>query len=270
MLLLIHYFSLLLEIQDMKEAMDMEKNEKNMSRRDFLKTSGVATGALIGGGLLGGLVGYNINKPKTSTKSGTESNEHSMEMGKGLQFFRNNRDFEIISNATERIFPKDDLGPGAIELGVPYFIDNQLAGQYGSNSKEYMQGPFMVGAATQGYQSRLTRAEIFRQGITKLEAEAKSRFKESFSKLEGAQMDEILTAFQKDEIPMAGVKSSFFFRLLRTATLEGAYSDPMYNGNNNMEGWKMKGFPGHQMAYIEVIEKEEFQKIEPQSLGGMN
>ncbi|UZM99677.1 gluconate 2-dehydrogenase subunit 3 family protein [Lysinibacillus sp. MHQ-1] len=64
-------------------------------------------------------------------------------------------------------FPEDDLGPGAIGLDVPYFIDHQLAGNYGSNSKEYMQGPFDVGTPTQGYQSRLTRAEIFRQGIQK-------------------------------------------------------------------------------------------------------
>ncbi|MFX3674967.1 MAG: gluconate 2-dehydrogenase subunit 3 family protein [Paenisporosarcina sp.] len=245
----------------------MEKKEKNISRRDFLKTSGVATGALIGGGLIGGLVGYTIKKPE-STKNGKESAHHDQQMPKGWQFFRNNREFEIISNATERILPKDDLGPGAIDLGVPFFIDNQLAGQYGSNSKEYMQGPFAVGAPTQGYQSRLSRAEIFRQGIEKLDAEANKRFQKGFSEIEGAQMDEILTAFQKDEIAMAGVTSAFFFRLLRTATLEGAYSDPIYGGNQNMGGWKMKGFPGHQMAYSNVIESDEFQKIAPNSLGG--
>ena len=246
----------------------MESKEKNISRRDFLKTSGVATGALIGGGLIGGLVGYTINKPEPETKNDMKHGQHDQQMHKGWQFFRNNREFEIISNATERIFPKDDLGPGAIELGVPFFIDNQLAGQYGSNSKEYMHGPFAVGAPTQGYQSRLTRAEIFRQGIEKLEAEATSRFENGFSSIEGTQMDEILTAFQKDEIQMSGVTSAFFFRLLRTATLEGAYSDPIYGGNQNMEGWKMKGFPGHQMSYIKVIESEEFQKIAPNSVGG--
>jgi gluconate 2-dehydrogenase gamma chain len=246
----------------------MEKKEKSLTRRDFLKTSGVATGALIGGGLIGGLVGYNINKPESSTKNEPGSDEHSQLMNKGWKFFKNNREFEIISNATERIFPKDDLGPGAIELGVPFFIDSQLAGQYGSNSKEYMQGPFAIGAPTQGYQSRLSRAEIFSQGIAKLETEAQSRFKNGFSSIEGAQMDEILTAFQKDEIAMVGVTSAFFFRLLRTATLEGAYSDPIYGGNQNMDGWKMKGFPGHQMAYINVIESKEFQKIAPNSLGG--
>ena len=245
-----------------------QKNEKNISRRDFLKTSGVATGALIGGGLIGGLVGYNMNKTDTPNQKTAGTDEHGAQTDQGWQFFRTSREFDIIANATECIYPKDDLGPGAIALGVPYFIDNQLAGQYGSNSKEYMYGPFEVGAPTQGYQSRLTRSEIFRQGIETLEAEANKRFDNGFSSLEGAQMDEILTALQKDEIKMAGVTSAFFFRLLRTATLEGAYSDPMYRGNINMDGWRMKGFPGHQMAYINEIENDKFQKIEPQSLGG--
>jgi len=247
-----------------------KKNEKNISRRDFLKTSGVATGALIGGGLIGGLVGYNMNKDDSPTNKTARKDEHGSQADQGWQFFRTSREFDIIANATERIFPEDDLGPGAIALGVPYFIDSQLAGQYGSNSKEYMQGPFDVGAPTQGYQSRLTRSEIFRQGIETLEAEANKRFDNGFSSLEGAQMDEILTALQKDEIKMSGVTSTFFFKLLRTATLEGAYSDPMYKGNINMDGWRMKGFPGHQMAYINEIENEKFQKIEPQSLGGMH
>ena len=155
----------------------MSEEKKNLStRRDFLKTSGVAAGALIGGGIIGGLVGYNVNgtSPTTAPK-GTSPSDHTQHANAGFQFFQNNRDFEVISNAMERIFPKDDLGPGAIELGVPYFLDRQLAGQYGSNSKEYMHGPFAVGAPTQGYQSRLTRAEVFKQGITKLEGEAQNK-----------------------------------------------------------------------------------------------
>lgn len=35
--------------------------EKQFSRRDFLKTTGVATGGIIGGSLLGGLVGFNLD-----------------------------------------------------------------------------------------------------------------------------------------------------------------------------------------------------------------
>ncbi|MBB5181421.1 gluconate 2-dehydrogenase gamma chain [Planomicrobium koreense] len=248
----------------------MAKEPKNYSRRDFLKTSGVAAGALIGGGIIGGLIGANANNTAAPGEAPATSEGGSAGGVRGLMFFKNDAEFQILAQATERIFPEDDLGPGAIGLGVPYFIDRQLAGAYGENSKEYMQGPFLEGETTQGYQSRLKRNEMFRQGLQIMQQEAQSRFKANFVDLEGGQMDEILTAFQEDEIQMSGVNALFFFRLLRMATLEGAYADPIYGGNQNMEGWKMKGFPGHQAAYINDIESEDFVEIEPHSLGMQN
>lgn len=246
----------------------MAKNEKNYSRRDFLKTSGIAAGALIGGGVIGGLIGANANNDSASpTEAPATSDGGSAGGVRGLMFFKNDTEFQILAQATERIFPEDDLGPGAIGLGVPYFIDQQLAGAYGENSKEYMQPPFLEGERTQGYQSRLKRNEMFRQGLQVMQQEAQSRFNANFADLEGEQMDEILTAFQEEEIQMRGVSSLFFFRLLRQATLEGAYADPIYGGNQNMEGWRMKDFPGHQASYINQIESEDFVEIEPQSLG---
>lgn len=245
----------------------MAKNEKNYSRRDFLKTSGIAAGALIGGGVIGGLIGANANDSASPTEAPATSEGGSPGGVRGLMFFRNDAEFQVLAQATERIFPEDDLGAGAIGLGVPYFIDHQLAGAYGENSREYMQPPFLEGESTQGYQSRLKRNEMFRQGMEVMQQEAQSRFNANFVDLEGGQMDEILTAFQEDEIQMKGVSSLFFFRLLRQATLEGAYADPIYGGNQNMEAWKMKDFPGHQAAYINQIESEDFVEIEPQSLG---
>lgn len=250
----------------------MAEDKKGLSRRDFLKTTGIATGALVGGGLIGGLVGYNVNKDAkvagTGGNKGTGGEEAAVS-NRGLMYFTNMAEFNVLSQAVERIFPEDDLGPGAIGLGVPYFIDNQLAGNYGSNAKEYMQGPFFPGETTQGYQSRLTRAEIFRQAIAKMDEEAQKRYKTGFVELDGGQMDEIITAFQKNEVAMKGVESGFFFRLLRQATLEGAYADPIYNGNINMDAWRMKEFPGNQMTYIAEIENEKFVKYEPKSLTSM-
>lgn len=247
----------------------MAKNEKNYSRRDFLKTSGIAAGALIGGGVIGGLIGANANNTNNASPTEAPATSEGGSPGgvRGLMFFKNDAEFQILAQATERIFPEDDLGSGAIGLGVPYFIDQQLAGAYGENSKEYMQPPFFEGESTQGYQSRLKRNEMFRQGLQLMQQEAQKRFKANFVDLEGEQMDEILTAFQEGEVQMKGVSSLFFFRLLRMATLEGAYADPIYGGNQNMEAWKMKGFPGHQPAYINEIESEEFVEIEPHSLG---
>lgn len=249
----------------------MAKKEKNFSRRDFLKTSGIATGALIGGGLIGGLIGSNASGGNGGTATPAPGNATQGQMGvRGLQFFKNDTEFQVLSHAAERIFPEDDLGPGAIGLGVPYFIDHQLAGAYGENSKEYMQPPFYEGETTQGYQSRLRRNEMFRQGLVLMQTEAQRRFEKDFVELEDEQKDEILTAFQEDEVEMKGVSALFFFRLFRSAVLEGAYSDPIYSGNQNMEGWRMKGFPGHQASYINDIESEEFMTYDPKSIGNMD
>src|SRR5690625_2564888 len=156
----------------------MTEKDKGLSRRDFLKTSGIAAGTLVGGGLIGGAIGYNARKdPGTVSEPPTEEGEPKQKAAspKGRKFFKNNLDFDILAQATERILPEDDLGPGAIALGVPYFIDNQLAGSYGVNAREYMQGPFDIGEPTQGYQTPLIRQEVFLQGVRKLEQEAKKR-----------------------------------------------------------------------------------------------
>jgi len=181
-------------------------------------------------------------------------------------YFTRQSDFDLLSAATERIFPEDENGPGAIALGVPYFIDHQLAGSYGRNDREYMIGPFYPGSDFQGYQTRLKRHEVFDQGIQAIENESQNAFDASFVDLEGDQQDQILQMFQDGEVSMKGVTSTTFFELLRSATMNGAYSDPLYGGNNNMEGWEMKEYPGNYMTYLDEIEEEEFIEKEPKAL----
>src|SRR5699024_3621740 len=53
--------------------MPENKNEKQFSRRDFLKTTGVATGGIIGGSLLGGLIGFNLDDDKSGSGQGGDS-----------------------------------------------------------------------------------------------------------------------------------------------------------------------------------------------------
>ena len=240
------------------------KNGADLSRRKFLRNTGYVAGGAIGGGLLGSLLGVNFGNQSQPASIPTKVTPVNHQ--RALMFFTRMKDFEILGAATERVFPEDDNGPGAIALGVPYFIDHQLAGGYGNNDREYMQGPFQQGTDYQGYQTRLKRNEIFMQGIKAIEIESNAANNTSFTELEGEQQDEILRKFENDEITLKGVKSSFFFNLLRSATIAGVYSDPLYNGNDNMDGWRMKEFPGHQMTYTDQIESEEFVKIEPQSL----
>src|SRR5690606_7453318 len=179
-----------------------------------------------------------------------------------LQYFSNRDVFEILSQATERIFPEDENGPGAIGLGVPYYIDHQLAGKWGINAKMYMQGPFYEGTPEQGYQTQLKRHEIVDLGLEAIEKYSQSEFKDRFVSLEGEQQDEVLKALESDKVEIPGIKSSFFFEMLRQATLEGVYADPLYGGNKDKQGWVMKEYPGVLMTYAEHVESEEFLELE--------
>lgn len=240
-----------------------EKPNSKMSRRRFIRNSSYVAGGAIGGGVLGSFFGPGLRNQnqQPATKSTKESGYN-----RALMYFTRQSDFKILSAATERIFPKDDNGPGAIDLGVPYFIDHQLAGAYGNNEREYMQGPFFAGTDYQGYQTPLKRHELFMVGIQAIEQESKSNYDASFIDLSGEEQDEILKKFQDNEIKLKASSSAYFFDLLRTATLSGAYADPLYGGNADMEAWKMKNFPGSQMSYIDRIESEKFIEIEPKAL----
>ncbi|MGY0692416.1 gluconate 2-dehydrogenase subunit 3 family protein [Virgibacillus sp. FSP13] len=269
---------------------DNNKEGHDPSRRRFIKNTGMVAGGVVGGSLLGGfLTDQFISKPETQTGSDKQNQTNFQE---ARQFFTRLEDFHVLAAATERIFPKDKNGPGAIELGVPYYIDKQMAGQWGRNARDYRHAPFlkfkqvesMKGkeeekhptnppflvnkpeTELQRHQSRLTRGEIFIEGLRKLNMESKKRFEKTFDKAEKDQQIELLQDMESGKIQLVGVAGENFFTLLRRMTLEGAYCDPLYGGNKNMDGWKMKEFPGAQASYANIIEKEDFVKIKPISL----
>ena len=245
--------------------MSDEKKATNLSRRKFIKHSGYVAGGAIGGGLLASLIGTNILDSNQRTAPNSTTNEADS-FNRALMYFRRRKDFDILSAAAERIYPEDENGPGAIALGAPYFIDHQLAGGFGNNEREYTMGPFNAGTDYQGYQSPLKRHEVFMAGIRAMEKESQENYGTSFVELEGEQQDEVLQKFQDDQVRLKHVSSAYFFDQLRTATLAGVYADPLYGGNANMDGWRMKEFPGSQMSYLEEIDSEEFIEYEPSSL----
>src|SRR5699024_12644369 len=94
------------------------------------------------------------SKDETSTKS--ETTNH---LQQARTLFSRSEDFETLAAANERIFPKDDLGPGASELGGPYFIDKQLSGSWGTNAHAYMHDPLMRNQEVENYQKKDTKQE---------------------------------------------------------------------------------------------------------------
>lgn len=252
--------------------MTNNKKVKEFSRRDFLKTTGTVTGGIIGGSLLGGLVGFNMDgTPQADDEIIADTNVDSQNSDDKVNFhearmtFKRREDFNVLSSATEVIFPEDDIGPGAIALGVPYFIDRQLATPWAVNAKDYMQAPFQEGEVPQ------TRKDIMLEGIRAINDLSKENHDDSFDNLNTNQQTEILTLFDEGEAEMKYISSTVFFNLLRNLTLEGLYSDPLYGGNKNMEGWRMKEYPGAQLSYRNMMAEnssgdEEFTLIEPVSL----
>jgi gluconate 2-dehydrogenase gamma chain len=240
-----------------EEKKDSTMLDKRSSRRTFIKNSGLTVGGVVLGGALGGLLVKDTPAPAANDQT-----HKLIDFSETRQFFVRQKDFDALSAATELIYPEDEHGPGAIKLGAPYFIDKQLVSPWGSNADDYMKGPFKKGEIP------LLKHEIMLQGVRKLnEVAEKEHDGALFKDLEEEQQIAILSSFEKGEVEMELVSSAAFFNLLRTMTLQGCFADPLYGGNKNMDGWKMKEFPGAQMSYTAYLDKEEFVKIEPISLG---
>jgi gluconate 2-dehydrogenase gamma chain len=150
----------------------------------------------------------------------------------------------FIEAACARMIPTDELGPGAIEAGVPAFIDRQLDGPYGRAERWYMQGPWPKGTDSQGYQSRLTPAGTYRAAIKAIDAKAAAEGGQTFAKLQPAAQDDWLHRLEDGKAGLEGADGKAFFALLLQNVQEGFWCDPIHGGNRDMIGWKLIGFPG--------------------------
>ncbi len=161
----------------------------------------------------------------------------------------------FVEAAVARIIPKDDLGPGAKEAGVADFIDHQLAGPYGRAEGWYMRGPWGQGVAEQGYQLRLTPAQLYRAAIHGIDEHARKAHGKPFAQLDANTQDHILDQIDKAELDIPGAHGRVFFEMLVRNTVEGFLADPIYGGNRDFIGWKLVGFPGPRYNYVAEIDQ---------------
>lgn len=116
---------------------------------------------------------------------------------------------QVLMAATARLIPTDDA-PGAREANVARFIDRALRQENSTQLGEYISG------------------------LGNLDIVSDNKFKASFIELTPQQQDEVLKA----------IESTAFFGMLRTHTINGMFSDPLYGGNQDMVGWKLIRFSG--------------------------
>lgn len=174
----------------------------------------------------------------------------------------------FLDAAVARLIPADELGPGAKEAGVTYFIDQQLVSSWGTHGRNYRMGPWPEGTPEQGFQSRLTPQEIYRAAIRETNVHCLKQYQKAFEFLGPQQQDEMLRGLEDGKIELESLSSKLFFGLLLRNTVEGFFADPIYGGNRDKIGWKLIGFPGVAAAtYNDRLEKHNVPyRVEPVSI----
>ena len=222
---------------------------------------------LLGGSLVGavGVVGASAAAPLRDGQLGAPPHEYNgavpwregaadaplpAEPG-GFRFFTT-QELAFIEPAIDRLIPPDPTGPSASEANVHVFLDRQLAGLFGRGDHFYLGGPWPKGTPEQGYQSRLTPAQLYRQTIPAIERHVGGAYSgKAFKGLTAAQQDEVLMGLDSGKLSLPDADGKAFFGMFLQNTLEGYFSDPLYGGNKDMAAWKMIGFPGAHYDYAE-------------------
>jgi hypothetical protein len=126
----------------------------------------------------------------------------------------------ILEAFIDRLVPKDENGPSAVECGVGEYIDRSLADYLASEKTQFLDG------------------------LSALDAYARSSQGSPFAELSPDKRDAMLTAIDNNQVPnLRG-----FFNRVRRLTLEGMFSDPYYGGNKNFAGWDLIRYPGIRLA----------------------
>ncbi|AIF46137.1 gluconate 2-dehydrogenase subunit 3 family protein [Dyella japonica] len=224
----------------------MSSKPSSPSRRDFLRQSLVAVPAV---SLLG-------TSATAQTQGGTAAAPAAAATGKYTPRYFTAPEWEFLEAAVDRLIPAGEDGPGAVEAGVPEFLDRQMEAAYGHGGLWYMQGPFVPDSPpTLGYQLRYTPREFYRKGIAAIDDWCQKQHQKKFAALPPDQRDAILHQLEKGEIKLDDVPTAAFFSQLLTNTKEGYFADPMYGGNKQMGAWKMIGFPGARADFADWIEQ---------------
>ncbi|MBS9719579.1 gluconate 2-dehydrogenase subunit 3 family protein [Tianweitania sp. BSSL-BM11] len=178
-------------------------------------------------------------------------------------------EWAFVMAAVARLIPSDGDGPGAIEVRVPVFIDNELGGGFGSAADWYMEGPHQADASPlRGYQTPLTPLQIYQQAIPVFNEWCQNTHGKIFADLDADTQNQALASLQKDEMKINPELRDFFTLLLQN-TKEGYFADPMYGGNHGMQAWTYIGFPGARASYKEWVGRFNVQyPLGPVSISG--
>ena len=105
----------------------------------------------------------------------------------------------------------------------------------------------------QGYQLRMTPAELVQAGIADVNEHAIKTYQQRFEALAPDGRVTVLAALEQRHLELPNVPAEVFFEVLLELTQQGYFSDPIYGGNRGKASWKMLGFPGIGGMYADKI-----------------
>ncbi len=241
----------------------MSDQKNGQSRRDFLlKTITIAPAIAVGSTALGAF--------GSREAIAAENHDTTSQTARAYQpNWFTPEEYSFISAAVSRLIPKDDRGPGALEAGVPEYIDRQMNTPYATGSNWYMQGPFTPDVDKEfGYQLPLVPQQIYRLGIAEANEQSQKQYGKVFADLSAEQQIEFLTALEAGKTEFRQLPAKTFFSFLLQNTREGFFSDPIHGGNQGLVGWKLINFPGARADFMDWVERGERYTLPPVSIRG--
>ncbi|KVZ10148.1 gluconate 2-dehydrogenase subunit 3 family protein [Burkholderia ubonensis] len=222
--------------------------DKPNSRRHFLRSSV----ALVP---LASLAGCDLrpSSAAATTAGGARAASADAAQAPYKPTFFDAREWAFVQAAVDRLIPADAEGPGALEAGVPEFIDRQMEMPYAHGALWYMQGPFQQGVPELGYQLKLVPRDIYRLGIAAVDRFCTKTHGKAFADLDAATRDAVLGALEKGSAQIDDVPPAVLFGQLLQNTREGYFCDPVHGGNRGMAAWKMIGFPGARADFMDFV-----------------
>lgn len=176
-------------------------------RRQFIKTVGVAAGGAV---LLPGC---------------------SKRVGRWR--FLTDAEADTLAAICEQIVPADE-DPGAIDAGVPNFIDKQLSGPY------------------RRFQ------EAYRSGLAGVDETSRAVFGKSFRSLKWEDQTSVLKALEAGKAAGSTWQTQSartFFDLMRDHTLQGFYGSPRHGGNRDYASYRML-----KLDYPQIIGQNRYKR----------
>jgi len=175
---------------------------EEMTRRNFIEHVGFMSGTAL---LYAACKPSEPKKSENTVRPVVETSHRSL----------TNEEYDTVAAAVERICPRDEE-PGAIDLGVPEYIDGALS----TPTLAHVRDDFVRGTEV-----------LMRRSL--------GRFQKPFAALSPAEQDLLLTEFKDSS---AGSGEQHYWTVLIGLTMEGLFGDPVHGGNRGGRGWELIGF----------------------------